>query len=176
MHRNWIIRVLMPMEAIVVSGMMLALASTATGSDRTALIVGWLVAGLLLPAAVAFGMRLSVVVTDRRLTARFIPFFFANKTIDLDQIDSAEAIKYSPLADAGGWGIKSSRKFGAVLNVAGEYGVHIRYRHKGEPRQMLIGSEHPGELAAAIAKAKANPPTGTPAVREIPATLGPAST
>lgn len=175
MHRNWLIRVLMPMEAIIVSGIMLALASTATGSDRTILIVVWLVAGLLLPAAIAFGMRLSVVATDRRLTARFIPFFFADKTIDLDQIESAEAVKYSPLTDAGGWGVKSSRKFGAVLSVTGEYGVHIRYRHKGEPRQMLIGSERPGDLASAINEARTKTPTGTPAVREIPVTIGPAS-
>ncbi len=173
MHRNWLIRVLMPMEAIIASGILLGLAAAATGPDRAILIAVWIGAGLVLPAAIAFGLQLRTAVTDQRLVARFVPF--ARKSIDLADIESAEAIKYSPLMDAGGWGIRLSRKFGLVLNVSGEHGVHIRYRKNGKPKQLLIGSERSYALADAITEAQARTPT-TPTVREVPVAMGPVST
>ena len=154
MHRNVLIRYLVPIEAVVVSAIILPLGLTRGGADQTTLLVIWFLCAIVLPLGIAFGFRLTTVVTDRRLVATFRPF--VSKKIDLDQIESAEAVKYSPLMDAGGWGVKHSRKFGSVLNVAGEHGVFVRYTKNGKPKKMLVGSEHPGEIADAVGK----PPAG----------------
>jgi len=153
MHRNVLIRYLVPIEAAIVSAIVLPL-GLGTSARVDVMLAIWFVAAILLPLAIAFGLQMTTVVTDRRVLASFRPL--SAKRIDLGDIESAEAIKYSPIADAGGWGVKFSRTFGTVLNVSGEHGVLLCYAKNGKPRKMLLGSERPGELADAIAK----PPAG----------------
>jgi len=148
MHRNILIRVLMPSEAVVMSGIMLPLAFGQSGSARDTLLLVWFGSAIVLPLLIAFGLRLTTVVTDRRVLARFVPF--SSKSIDLGAVESAEAVKYSPIADAGGWGVKFSKKFGTVLNVSGEHGVFVNHIKDGKTKKLLLGSERPGELAEAI--------------------------
>ena len=150
MHRNVLIRYLLPIEAVVVTAIILPIALSGGGNDRVVLLAIWFLAAVALPVGVIYGLGLTTVVTDRRVIARFRPF--VTRTIERDAIDSAEPVKYSPIGDCGGWGIKGSRKYGAVLNVAGEHGVFINYTKNGKPKKMLIGSEQPGTIAETIGK------------------------
>jgi hypothetical protein len=151
MHRNALIRYVLPVEAVVVTGIIVPIAFTVGQDKQLELLIVWIVAAVLLPAWIAFGLRLTTIVTDRRVVARFPPF--AIRSIDLSDIESAEAIKYSPLMDAGGWGIRYSMKMGAVLNVSGDRGVHVHYRTGEKTKRLLLGSERCGELADAIHRA-----------------------
>ncbi|MEM7756174.1 MAG: hypothetical protein AAF297_11125 [Planctomycetota bacterium] len=155
MHRNPIIRYLLPVEFFVMTAIFLPLGANASGNDQITLAIVWFCCGVILPLALAFGLQLTTVVTDRRLLTRFRPL--GTKSIELDHIDAAEPIKYSPLGDVGGWGIKGSRKFGLVYNVAGEHGVLLNYTKDDKPKKMLIGSDHPGDIAVAIGKPPSPP-------------------
>ena len=151
MHRNALIRYLLPIEAVVVTAIITPIAFTAGQGNQLELLIVWIVAAVVLPAWIAFGLRMTTIVTDRRVVARFPPF--AHRSIDLADIESADAIKYSPLMDAGGWGIRYSARMGAVLNVSGDRGVHVHYRKGEKAKRLLLGSERCGELADAIHRA-----------------------
>ena len=53
--------------------------------------------------------------------------------------------------DSGGWGVHLGLA-GMTYNVTGNDGVHFRLKDR---RQVLVGTQHPAEFAAAIAKAMA---------------------
>lgn len=107
----------------------------------------------LLPAD-AFGFALAfnllcqrTTVTETELTVTFgalLPLY--RRRIALREIASAEAVTYSPLAEYGGWGIRGWGK-NTALNARGNCGVRLTLR---DGRRVLIGSQRPDELAAAL--------------------------
>ncbi len=106
------------------------------------------VAALLILVALSLAtLRMRTSVAADAVTIRF---GFLNTTrIPLSEIARAEAVAYRPLREYGGWGI---RGFGArrALNVRGDRGVLVLRRSGGT---VLIGSQHPRELLAALARA-----------------------
>lgn len=108
---------------------------------------------LLIVLCVRMDTRLErSVVGGPVLRIAFAPFH--RRTIPLAGIDAAEPVRYDPLADVGGWGIKWSRRFGRVYNLVGDRAVWItgvREPGSGEAgASYLIGTQRPEELAAAI--------------------------
>ncbi len=70
------------------------------------------------------------------------------RRIRLADITAAEAVTYSPLVEYGGWGIKGLPGNSAI-NARGNRGVRLTLR---DGRRILIGSQRPDELAAALAE------------------------
>jgi hypothetical protein len=66
------------------------------------------------------------------------------------EIVSAEVRRYRPLLEYGGWGIRWGAS-GKAYNVYGHYGVQLVL---SDDRRLLIGSQHPEALVAAIASAR----------------------
>jgi hypothetical protein len=66
--------------------------------------------------------------------------------IPLESVKDAEAVRYEPLQDYGGWGIRGWGKRKA-LNARGEFGVLLTLR---DDTKLLIGSQEPQELEASI--------------------------
>ncbi len=66
--------------------------------------------------------------------------------IPMDSISQAEAVRYEPLQDYGGWGIRGwgARK---ALNARGDFGVLLTLK---DQTKLLIGSQEPQELEGAI--------------------------
>lgn len=141
--RNRLVRVLMLAEPLFLGLMFLALGLTVARSAWVTLLAAWLGAGVLLPLLVT-RMRMITVVTDDALLVRWIPFYA--RRVALARVESAAPIRYEPIRDAGGWGIKRSRRHGLVLNVYGHEGVRV----VADGRPMLIGSQRPEELAIAL--------------------------
>jgi hypothetical protein len=106
--------------------------------------------------------RLITAVQSDALYVRFIPFHLRPLRIDYAGLRGWRAVRYSPLRDFGGWGIRCGRR-GMAYNVSGSLGVELEY---SSGRRLLIGSQRPQELeqaiasAAAAASAKPGPPAG----------------
>lgn len=93
-------------------------------------------------------MPMHTLVTPDELGVRSLWFY--RKRVAMADVLSADAIKYNPIGDCGGWGIRGSRKHGLVLNITGDRGVAVRYARDGREKSMLIGSRRSEELEHAI--------------------------
>ncbi|SDM84040.1 hypothetical protein SAMN04487949_2765 [Halogranum gelatinilyticum] len=111
--------------------------------------------GALVGGAVAlfvWSLRLTTEVREDALYVRFFPFHVSEKRIPWSDVAAAEAVRYRPLRDYGGWGIRFA-KGRLAYNVRGSEGV--RLTRPGE-RELLVGSQEPYELARAIRDAMRN--------------------
>lgn len=103
---------------------------------------------LLIILFLLFRVKLTVSVSDRYLHIRYFPF--ANRSIELDEILSSKAVRYKPLREYGGWGIRFSiRGRGMAYTVRGDMGVDIVLKNG---KRILIGSARSEELCRAIQK------------------------
>jgi hypothetical protein len=80
-----------------------------------------------------------------RLRAGLAPF--RRRGIALRDIATAEAVTYRPLADFGGWGVRWAGRRGVAYNASGNRGVQLVL---ADGRKVLVGSQRPEELAAAL--------------------------
>jgi hypothetical protein len=135
---------------LVPLGLVLFGAPVKAGSDILPGVIG-LALGIVVVIGVAFlmyVMKLSVRLDDAGLHIRFFPF--VKRDIALAEIARWEARTYSPLREYGGWGIRCGWN-GMAYNVSGNQGVQLEFTNG---KRLLIGSQRPEELAAAITQAK----------------------
>jgi hypothetical protein len=111
------------------------------------IFVGVLALGLL-PLALFALMKLVVRLEGGRLSIRFVPFL--RKHYPLQDVARWEVCDFRPLADYGGWGIRWGRG-GWAYTVSGNRGVQLEFR---DGRTLLVGSQRPEELAAALEQAR----------------------
>jgi hypothetical protein len=104
------------------------------GGGLTLLLAGWLLK-----------VALETRVDDEAITLRYHGLF-KTRRIPIKTIRRAEARRYRPLREYGGWGIKFGPS-GWAYNVSGSEGVQLRL-DGGKPLQ--IGSKRVTELANAI--------------------------
>jgi hypothetical protein len=113
---------------------------------------------VLILFGVLFGFGLPLVfyttklITEIRYDGLYISFFpllFSVEKIPLTKIKSYAIIKYRPLRDYGGWGIRYGPK-GKAFNVSGDRGVQLELV-TGE--KILMGSLVPEEIVTAIDRA-----------------------
>jgi hypothetical protein len=90
--------------------------------------------------------HLDVAVRDRELAIRFVPFHLKPRTIAFDEIAQAQARRYRPIVEYGGWGIRYGFN-GMAYNVSGNEGVQLTLRNG---KRILIGSQRSEELERAI--------------------------
>ncbi|MCE2789731.1 MAG: hypothetical protein LW630_07455 [Saprospiraceae bacterium] len=75
-----------------------------------------------------------------KLSVQFRPFHFKPLSIDGKDILSAEICQYNPIRQFGGWGIRSSRKYGKAYSVYGSTGVQLTLKNG---QKLLIGTNQP---------------------------------
>ncbi|HEY2158107.1 MAG TPA: hypothetical protein VGH33_20935 [Isosphaeraceae bacterium] len=110
-----------------------------------------LIAILALPTALVVGvLRMTTEVTASRVEVWFgwVPTY--RRCLDAGAIRRVEVVTYRPLADCGGWGIRTGRDGERVLNARGDRGVRL---HMIDGSRLLIGSQTPEMLAASIERA-----------------------
>ena len=95
-------------------------------------------------------MQLIVEVREDGIFLHFKPM--KRRTVRFEEIESVEPCQYRPIVEYGGWGIRRGRK-GWAYNVSGNKGVRVEF-HDG--KHLLIGSQRPAELAAAIDRARSS--------------------
>ena len=71
---------------------------------------------------------------------------FINRLIPFQEIETAQAVKYRPLIDYGGWGVRIGPR-GKAYNMRGHHGVQLVLKNGG---RVLIGSQRSRELVGAI--------------------------
>ena len=103
---------------------------------------------LAVGALLAFA-RLVVDVDREAITVAF-HFLWPKRRIRISEVRKAEATKYSPLLDYGGYGVRLGFR-GWALNVSGDEGVLVE---TNDGSRLMIGSQRPKELEAAIERAK----------------------
>jgi hypothetical protein len=91
-------------------------------------------------------LRQTTIVASDAVTVRY--GFLYRVRIPFSEIAHAEAVSYRPVRDYGGWGI---RGFGRrrALNTRGNQGVLIT---RADGSTILVGSQKPRELLAALAR------------------------
>lgn len=91
--------------------------------------------------------KLLTEVRSDGLYIRFFPFHIGFKRFAFEDFAEYYAREYKPVAEYGGWGIRGSFKNGKAYNVSGKKGLQIVFKNG---KKLLIGSQNPEELAAAI--------------------------
>ena len=104
--------------------------------------------GLSLPPVLVVGllrMTTEVHPTELRLWFGLIPTY--RHVVPLDAVRAVEPVRYRPIADCGGWGIRRGRDGERVFTARGDRGVRLTL-HDGST--LLVGSQRPEELARTI--------------------------
>jgi hypothetical protein len=124
------------------------------GSEPLPNWAAWLLAlifGLGFPAFAVL-LRLITEVRTGELLIRLFPF--RSVRIPLAEVTSAEAREYSPLREFGGWGVRIGPG-GKAYSAYGAMGVQLVLQNQ---KRILIGSQRPVELVAALRQAGAKVP------------------
>lgn len=95
-----------------------------------------------------FSLRLTVRVDRHDLHVTFFPL--VRKRFPLDAVATWESRTYRPILEYGGWGIRYAWGKGWAYNVSGKRGVQLEM---ADGKRVLIGSQRPDELAAALTHA-----------------------
>jgi preprotein translocase subunit SecG len=102
-----------------------------------------------LVSALILAASLETTVDREAITVAF-HFLWPKRRIPISEVRTAEATKYSPLLDYGGYGVRLGLR-GWAFNVSGDEGVVVE---RNDGSRLMIGSQRPKELEAAIARAK----------------------
>ena len=108
-------------------------------------------AGLGAPLLVVVGllrMTTEVTPTDVRVWFGWVPTY--RRFVPIGSVQKIEVVSYRPLADFGGWGIRTGRDGERVLRARGDRGVRLDL---ADGTRLLIGSQKPEALAVAIERA-----------------------
>lgn len=90
-------------------------------------------------------MTTEVGPTEVRVWFGWVPFY--KRAIAVNSVREIEVVTFRPIADHGGWGIRSGRDGERVLSARGNRGIRIVL---ADGSRLLIGSQRPEALAAAI--------------------------
>ena len=105
----------------------------------------YIVVGFAIPLLFYF-LELRVFVTTEGLFFQFFPLHFKKQIIKREEIKKFEALKYNPLVDYGGWGVKYGLK-GKAYNVSGNLGVKIFLKNG---TNILFGSQNHKDFEQAL--------------------------
>jgi len=109
------------------------------------LLVIFLLTGVLLPILV-LSAHLRMEVRREGLVYRFFPMQLRERTIVWLDITDHQKVKYRPIRDFGGWGIRYGRR-GKAYNVSGDQGVALIL---SDGQKLLFGSRDARALDLAI--------------------------
>lgn len=94
--------------------------------------------------------ELRIKISNQSIHYQFFPIHFKSHEIKLKDIKRFEAIRYSPLKEYGGWGIRYGFK-GKAYNVKGNKGVKIYLMNN---KNILFGSQKYKDFEKALQDAK----------------------
>ena len=94
-------------------------------------------------------LELRVTINKEGIHYQFFPIHLKSYTIKFNEMEDFKAVRYSPLKDYGGWGIRYRFK-GTAYNVKGNKGVRINLKNKN--RHILFGSQKTEAFVQALDK------------------------
>lgn len=102
--------------------------------------------GSVLLCLLFFSMKLKTTVTKDRINFRFYPFHLKEQEYSLSDIEKMEVVKYNPIGEYGGWGIRGIGN-NKAFNVKGSQGLKIHFKNGSK---ILLGTQKPQELQKVI--------------------------
>ena len=120
-----------------------------TNSD---LIIGFVIVCVVFFLVIVLfsAVKLTVCIDRFGIEYRFFPFQLNFKKIAWDEIENYEVIKYRPLTDYGGYGVRYGFK-GKAYNVRGNMGLQLTLK---TGKKILLGTQKPTELNDYLKKLK----------------------
>lgn len=115
------------------------------------MLVLLLVFGIIFPLFF-YSLKMITEVRKEGLYIRFYPFHFSFRFFPIETIQKYEVSTYNPIRDYGGWGIRYGLK-GTAYNAKGNRGVLFEFVEKGKVKKLMVGSQTPEKLSAAIDRA-----------------------
>lgn len=97
--------------------------------------------GIIFPF-IFLNLKLITEIRNDGIYVKMFPFHLKWQRFKFEEIDSAEHIKYSPLKDYGGWGIRYGKK-GKAYNAKGNMGIMLKFKNK---KNLLIGTQRGEEF------------------------------
>lgn len=134
---------------VILSVVALVLLVSMLNSGATTWAIAVAVGALALATALLLAASLDTSVDREAITLAF-HFLWPKRRIPITAVRKAEATKYSPFLDYGGYGVRLSFR-GWAFNVSGHEGVLVE---TNDGSHVMIGSQRPKELEAAIVRAK----------------------
>ena len=131
---------------IVVAAVVLVSLRVSGGATLWAAVIA--LGTLVLVTALFLAASLETTV-DRETISIAFHFLWPHRRILIFDVRNAEATKYRPLLDYGGYGVRLGFR-GWAFNVSGDEGVLVETK---DGSRVMIGSQRPKELEAAIARA-----------------------
>jgi len=120
-------------------------------SNTGLIIVFCLVFVLNVALFLLFGLsKLTTIIDKIGIEYKFSPFHSRSHLIYWNMIEKYAVIKYNPLRDYGGWGIKYNKR-GKAYTLSGDKGLII-YLKSG--KRILIGTQRDSELMNFLSKIK----------------------
>ncbi len=101
-----------------------------------------IMAGITFLYVFLFSIRLQTKINEDGIHVRFFPFHLNYKTYKWKEISLVEVIKYNPLAEYGGWGLRYG-KSGKAYTISGKFGIKIVFLNHSN---LLIGTQKAGEV------------------------------
>jgi len=148
-------RLLVVLMAISIAIFAIALWETITNPETPDILVPVLlsIVAMAIPIAATFLffiLKLETEVRSDGLYVRFYPFHIRYKKFTPKDLAEHYCRTYKPIREYGGWGIRCSfTGKGKAYNVSGNKGVQLVLTNG---KKLLIGSQEPDDLIAAIDK------------------------
>lgn len=100
--------------------------------------------------AIAFALlmtiKLDVRLDHKGIHYKYFPFINNWRLIPKSDIISIEVIKYNPISDYGGWGLKGNKTTKAY-SIVGDMGILLDV---GEEKKLMVGTQRGSELSVFI--------------------------
>ncbi len=92
-----------------------------------------------------FSFGIKTRITSKTIYFKFFPFHLSYRCYHREKIKKAEVIKYNPIRDLGGWGIKTSLdRNKKAFNISGKYGLSLELQNG---KTIIIGTKKPEEIS-----------------------------
>jgi len=117
-------------------------------------VAGWWVLGAVMAFDVLLIVSMTIRVRVREGAASVRFWFLPAARFDPSEAEGLEVVRFDPLTDFGGWGLKLSKRHGRVYCLAGNGGVRFRVGR----RRYVVGSRDAAGLALALSEAGAAAP------------------
>lgn len=113
-------------------------------SNMLAVII-WVLAGIILPVFMYF-CKLTVSVDKCGVKFRYFLLQIKYREVKFEDILLYEIVKYKPLREYGGWGIRMG-KYGIAYTVKGNRGIMFKLKNG---KRILLGSQRADEFIKAL--------------------------
>ncbi len=144
----WLLLIMLPLTGLFIFGAIRYFGLDSSFGENALKDITILGAGVLLFFFIFIFLKIELrtIVDSNGVHFQFYPFHKRMRMIEWKNISQAQVIKYNPIKQYGGWGLRSSKQ-GRAFNIAGNHGLQLHLKNN---KKLLIGTQQPDKLTAAL--------------------------